>query len=135
MHSENNNPPLSVLVVDDDEAIRKLLRRWVEQWGFDVRTAGSAHDALALMVAHPAAIVLCDIRMPGRDGVWLIRQIREVWPQTVPVMTSAVSEPDVVEQVRLLGAVDFVTKPVGRESFRQAIDRAVSAWHERGSDR
>ena len=135
MHSEKKDPQLSVLVVDDDDAIRKLLRRWLEQWQFAVRTAGSATDALTLMIAHPAAIVLCDIRMPGRDGVWLMQQIREAWPQTVLVMTSAVSEPEVVEQVRMLGAVDFVTKPVGRESFRQAIDRAASAWRDRAIDR
>ena len=126
MYSEHA-PQLSVLVVDDDEAMRRLLRRWLEEWQFGVRTAGSATDALALMIAHPAAIVLCDIRMPGRDGVWLMQQIGEAWPQTVLVMTSAVSDPDVVELVRNLGAVDFVTKPVGRESLRQAMDRAEKA--------
>jgi DNA-binding NarL/FixJ family response regulator len=51
--------------------------------------AGSATDALALMVAHTSNIVLCDIRMPGRDGVWLMQKIMEAWPQTVFVMTSA----------------------------------------------
>jgi DNA-binding NtrC family response regulator len=114
----------SVLVVDDDEAIRKLLRRWLEQWGFSVRSASSADSALALMAASPAAIVLCDIRMPGRDGVWLMQQIREEWPATALIATSGVSELAVLERVRRLGAVDFVPKPVGRESLKQAMDRA-----------
>ena len=119
--------PLSVLVVDDEEGVRSLLRRWLERWHFTVRTAGSATDALALMIAHPSDIVLCDIRMPGRDGVWLVEKLTEAWPTTVFVMTSGVSDADVIERVRRLGAVDFVPKPVGRESFREAMDRAVKA--------
>jgi DNA-binding NtrC family response regulator len=117
----------SVLVVDDDEAVRNVLRRWLEQWRFAVRSAGSADDALGLMAEHAAAIVLCDIRMPGHDGLWLMQQVREQWPRTVLIATSAVSEIDVVQQVRRLGAVDYVTKPVGRESLRQAMERAENA--------
>ena len=113
-----------MLVVDDDEAIRALLRRWLNQWGYAVRSADSADDALALMAEEAAAIVLCDIRMPGHDGLWLMQQIRNEWPHTVLIATSGVSELVVVEQVRRLGAVDYVTKPVGRESLRQAMERA-----------
>jgi two-component system cell cycle sensor histidine kinase/response regulator CckA len=127
LHGDNKDPKPSVLVVDDDEAIRRLLRRWLEQWQFAVRLAGSASDALALMAADPAAIVLCDVRMPDRDGVWLMQQIRERWPQTILIATSAGSDLDVIEQVRNLGAVDYVTKPVGRESLKQAMYRARKA--------
>lgn len=124
MDSENTAPNRVVLIVDDDPGIRKLLRHWLEQWQFPVRSAASAADALALMTADPAAIVLCDIRMPGRDGLWLMRQIKEGWPQTVLIATSGVSDLDVVVEVRELGVAAYVTKPVGRESLRQALERA-----------
>jgi DNA-binding NtrC family response regulator len=124
MHRDSTDPKRSVLVVDDDEAIRALLRHWLDQWGYAVRSAGSADDALALMADHAAEIVLCDIRMPGHDGLWLMQQIRNQWPQTAFIATSGVSEVAVVEQVRRLGAIDYVTKPVGRESLRQAMERA-----------
>jgi CheY-like chemotaxis protein len=127
MHRDPTDQKRAVLVVDDDDAIRALLRRWLDQWGYAVRSAGSANDALALMADHAAGIVLCDIRMPGQDGVWLMQQIRNEWPQTVLIATSGVSELSVIEQVRRLGAVDYVTKPVGRESLRQAMARADKA--------
>jgi CheY-like chemotaxis protein len=127
MHRDPPDPKRAVLVVDDDGAIRALLRRWLDQWGYAVRSAGSADDALALMAEEAAAIVLCDIRMPGHDGLWLMQLIRNEWPHTVLIATSGVSELGVVEQVRRLGAVDYVTKPVGRESLRQAMERAAKA--------
>ena len=60
-----------VLVVDDEEAIRTLLSRWLMSWGYTTRLAASANDALEQLTAAPASIVLCDVMMPVHDGLWL----------------------------------------------------------------
>src|SRR5258705_13539866 len=72
----------TVLVVDDDEATCRLLAEWIGHLGFDVATALSAHAALNIMRTHPADVAFCDIVMPGKDGIWLIDQLRHHFPET-----------------------------------------------------
>lgn len=120
-------PELSALVVDDEAPVRELLRRWLERWGYRVKEAASATTALEVMLTEPALIILCDIRMPGHDGFWLIERVRERWPQTAIIMATGLDDIPTVLRSRQLGAVDYVSKPFGRELLRQALDRANAA--------
>jgi DNA-binding NtrC family response regulator len=113
-----------VMVVDDEEGVRQLLSRWLSAWGYDTRVAISANDALEQMSAAPASIVLCDVVMPVRDGIWLAEQIARQWPETAVIMASGAQDMDTVTRSRQHGAVDFVSKPFGREMLLQALRRA-----------
>jgi CheY-like chemotaxis protein len=113
-----------VLVVDDEESIRKLLTRWLSGWGYQSREASHADAAIELMTAEPAAIMLCDVMMPVHDGIWLAEQVRTRWPQTAIIMASSAQDMETVTRMRKQGAVDYVTKPFGREMLRQALQRA-----------
>jgi DNA-binding NtrC family response regulator len=113
-----------VLVVDDEESIRNLLTRWLKAWGYESREAGNANQAIEQMTAEPAAIMLCDVMMPVHDGIWLAEQVRERWPKTAVIMASSAQDMDTVLRMRKQGAVDYVTKPFGREMLHQALLRA-----------
>lgn len=113
-----------VLVVDDEESIRKLLTRWLSGWGYESKEAGNANEAIERMGAEPAAIILCDVMMPVHDGIWLAEQVRTRWPQTAVIMASSAQDMETVMRMRKQGAVDYVTKPFGREMLRQALLRA-----------
>ena len=119
-----------VLLVDDEELIRNFLRRRLEGWGFAVEEAENATQALRRMLAEPAGIAIIDIRMPGRDGLWLAEQIRERWPRTAIIMASGADDIRSIETSRRIGAVDYVPKPFDREILRQALVRAVTAIGE-----
>ena len=67
----------SVLIVDDENVVRDLMARWLESGGFTVTTAASAEEALGRFEPLPPAVALCDIRMPGHDGIWLAERIRQ----------------------------------------------------------
>ena len=114
----------SVMVVDDEFTQRELLRHWLEKWGYPFRLVDGASVALEEMLADPADILLVDIKMPERDGFWLIERVRPKWPRAAIIMVSGMLELDVVERARRMGAMDFVSKPFGRELLRQALDRA-----------
>ena len=116
----------SVLVVDDELPVRQFLRRWLEGWGYAVTEAGSAPEALAVMLAEPASIILCDIKMPEHDGLWLAERVRAQWPQTAIIMATALDDTPTVLKSRDLGAVDYVRKPFGRELLLQALRRATA---------
>lgn len=117
----------SVLIVDDEAPIRKFLRRRLEAWGYRVREAASATEALEMMLSEPATIAIVDIKMPGRDGLWLTEQIRQRWTRTAVIIATGADDIGSVEKSRKLGAVDYVLKPFDRELLRQALVRASTA--------
>jgi two-component system response regulator AtoC len=121
--------PSTVLVVDDEPAMRELLRRWVSGWGYTVRTAARAPEALEAMLADPAEIMLVDITLPGHDGFWLVERVRAKWPRTAFIMATAAAEIDLIERSKRAGAADYVLKPFGRELLWQALDRAMTVVH------
>lgn len=115
-----------ILVVDDEAAIRDILSRRLTQWGHEVVAAHGAEAALEAMAGEPAQIVFCDVIMPVFDGVWLAKQIRERWPDTVIVAVSGAQEMETVVKMRRYGAIDYVAKPIGREMLHQALARALA---------
>jgi two-component system, NtrC family, response regulator AtoC len=122
---------MRVLVVEDEAAVAELLRRWLTEWNYEVNTAASTTEALKTMLAEPAEIILCDIRMPGHhDGLWLAERVRAKWPRTAIIIASGVVDTDFVEKSQRIGAIDYVTKPFGREVLRKALDRAAAALGE-----
>ncbi|MFN8222039.1 MAG: response regulator transcription factor [Gaiellales bacterium] len=102
----------TVLLIDDDRALRKLLRAYLEQESINVIEAGSGEEGLAALDRAAPALVLLDVRLPGIDGFEVLRRLDSTG-QTVPVIlvTSVDDELDQLVGYRL-GAVDYVVKPV-----------------------
>jgi putative two-component system response regulator len=114
-------------VIDDDSSTRGFLRHWLEVMGYVVKEAASADSALTMMLTDPAAIVLCDIDMPGHDGLWFAERALSQWPSTAIVFASGVDKMETIERARWLGAVDYVQKPFQWEMIAQAMRRAAEA--------
>jgi len=119
-----------VLVVDDEPVVRQFLTRCLEKWGYAAKEAGSAAEALEMMVAAPASVVLCDIKMPGHDGLWLSERLRNLWPQTAVIMVTAIDDLQSVRDSREHGAVDYITKPIAPERLLEALRRATAPSSE-----
>jgi DNA-binding NtrC family response regulator len=116
----------TVLVVDDDDATCQLLGEWVRLLGFDVMTAHGAIEALALMRDRPAQVAFCDIVMPGRDGVWLIDQLRRHFPGTAVVVATGMTRLD--PSVTLAPSVTgYIIKPFDFEDVAAAVGGAFAA--------
>jgi putative nucleotidyltransferase with HDIG domain len=125
--------PDPILIVDDEPDVRRVLARWLDRRGYRVRTAGSAEDALTCMAKEPAAVALCDIRMPGRDGLWLLARLREEFPETAVVMATGVGEIAPAVLSLRQGVVDYLTKPFTAERLADAVQRAMD-WHAVASE-
>jgi putative nucleotidyltransferase with HDIG domain len=121
-------PAQTVLVVDDETGVRDLLSRWLVAVGYDVTAASGADEALHVMEGGAAAVALCDIRMPGHDGLWLADRLRREYPETAVIMATGVQDVDPAVQSLRHGVVDYLTKPFGRDRLREAISRGVQ-WH------
>ena len=81
----------SVLVVDDDARVRDVLINLVDSFGYDVEAVCGSEEALDALNGRSADVALCDVNMPGRDGVWLAGQIREQYPHTAIIMATGVT--------------------------------------------
>lgn len=123
----------SVIVVEDEDSVRDLLVRWLEASGYVVAPARNAEDALARLEASPAAVALCDIRMPGKDGLWLAGRIRQRFPDTAVIMSTGVQDVHASIESMRNGVVDYLTKPFGRDRLRDAVARGVE-WHQAAWD-
>jgi len=115
-------PLTSVLIVDDEPAVRDLMSRWVSALGLRPQTAASADEALATLRTHHYDMAVIDVLMPGHDGLWLASQVQRAHPHTAVVIATAYTE--------LLGdaagqwpIADFLVKPFQRERFALAVDR------------
>lgn len=110
-----------ILVVDDEPNLRLMFRSALESAGHAVAEAADGRQALRMIEASPADLVLLDLQMPEMDGMATLRRLREAG-QNVPVVivTAHGSIPDVVAAMRL-GAIDFLGKPVTPPALRRAV--------------
>ena len=119
----------SVLVVDDEPGVRELIARWLTAGGFHVHTASNADEALGRVHDAAPAVALCDIRMPGHDGLWLAQHIRQEAPETAVIMATGVQDVGSAVTTLRQGVIDYLTKPFGRDRLRESVLRGVE-WHK-----
>jgi len=118
-------PRPRLLVVDDDAAAVESLREIFDREGFGVRTASSGEEGLDVLRGEDFDVVLADLRMPGMDGMDLLRAVKALRPDTeVVIMTAFGTIERAVEAMRE-GAYDFVTKPLKRPLVVRSVTRAT----------
>lgn len=106
-----NDELSSVLVVDDEEPIRKVLRRLLDRNGYDCMTAADADEARKLLRDKPFAIVLTDMNMPGVSGLDLIMQITAEYPDIATVMITGLDDAKLADAALEMGAYGYIIKP------------------------
>ncbi len=118
------DPGRTILLVDDEEGIRRVLSLSLADLGYPVRTAASAEEALALFHEFSPPVVLTDIKMPGMDGLELLRAIKAESPDTEVVLITGHGDLDLAIQGIKRDATDFVTKPISDDALIIALNRA-----------
>src|SRR3954453_8270419 len=112
----------SVLIVDDEPAVRDLMSRWLSPLGLPPQTAGSAAEALATLRTQHYDLAVIDVMMPGHDGLWLANEVQRAHPHTAVVIATAHTEL-LDAEAQQPPIVDFLIKPFQRERFALAVDR------------
>ncbi|MFH1833492.1 MAG: response regulator, partial [bacterium] len=115
----------SILIVDDDARIRKSLTLGLGAVADEVRSAEDAEKALSALAESPADVVLADVRMPGMDGLQLLRILRERVPGVSVIMMTAFDDLPTVATAMREGAVDFMVKPLDLHQLRRVIGRVL----------
>lgn len=114
-----------ILVVDDEGAIRYSVSKTLQRVGYHVSEAESGEKALEMLVQQEFDVILTDIRMPGIDGVELLRRIKEIAPDSsVILMTGYASLSTAVEALRL-GAHDYLIKPSSSQDIKHSVSEGL----------
>lgn len=119
------NAKAKVLVVDDEEVVRRAYIRTLSGESCSVEEAWNGSEALLAMEKQPFDLVLLDQRMPGIDGMAVLKTIKENWPESEVIMITGYPAIEAAKQAVALGAYDYLAKPVGPDEVINAANAAV----------
>jgi putative two-component system response regulator len=115
----------TLLIVDDEAAIRRVLCQKLSREGYQCEEADTAEQALNTLAISPIALVMLDIKMPGKSGIELLPEIKSAYPDTAVIMATAVNDINVAIQCLKQGADDYICKPFNLEEVSLAVQRAL----------
>ena len=119
-----NNREVSILIIDDEEPIRRLLALYLSE-EYTCVTAASAEEGMALMAASSFNLVMTDITMPGSSGIELCKHIHQCYPETVVIMVSGMTDITCAIEAMRQGAFDYVVKPFDLSQVLMAVERGL----------
>ena len=114
-----------ILVVDDEEVVRLSHIRTLASMHCNVEVVRDGNEALQVMEQRPADVVLLDLRMPGMDGMSVLKMIKQRWPETEVVIITGYPTVETAKEAVRLGAFDYLAKPVGPDDVINATNGAV----------
>jgi len=116
---------ISILIVDDEESVRDSLYNWFIEDGFRVECAENAKRALTILESDQFDIILTDIKMPGMDGLEMLRRIKSIKPDSIVIVMTAFATVDTAVKALKDGAYDYVTKPFDPDDLTHLIRNAT----------
>ena len=116
---------ISILIVDDEESVRDSLYNWFIEDGFRVEVAENAKRALIILESDQFDIILADIKMPGMDGLEMLRRIKSIKPESIVIVMTAFATVDTAVKALKDGAYDYVTKPFDPDDLTHLIRNAT----------
>jgi len=114
-----------ILIVDDEELVRELLYQKLSGEGYQCQKAGSAAQALDELKSNPVALVILDIKMPGKSGMELLPDLRVKYPDTAVIMATAIADAGTAIRCMRGGAYDYITKPFNLDEVVLSVGRAL----------
>jgi putative two-component system response regulator len=116
---------MSVTLVDDEPTALDVLTRAARSWSFETQGANSAEQAVRLLEQRLTPVVVTDLRMPGRGGVWLVREVQRRWPEVAVIVVTAGHDTDAVSECLSAGALHYFLKPINLDEFRHALETTL----------
>lgn len=116
---------IKVLIIDDERPIRETLEMFLREKGYEVATSEDGKEGLEAVQRVRPEIVILDIRLPGMDGLEVLRRIKEKGEETQVIMITAYHDTETTRQAMKLGAYEYIRKPLDADEFENAIEKAV----------
>ena len=115
----------TILIIDDDTSLRRVLEYNLQEAGYAVGTAASGEEGLSLFDEVSPALVITDMKMPGMDGMQVLKAVKERSPEALVIMITAFGTVDIAVEAMKAGAYDYITKPFNRDELRLTVAKAL----------
>jgi putative nucleotidyltransferase with HDIG domain len=123
--ADSPSEPTRILIVDDDSSVRDVISVLLTEEGYAVTAVSSAQAAIDAAQLSEYSLVISDVRMPGKDGFWLLERMRELHPDTAVIMLTAFGDTEAAVECLRNGAADYLLKPPKVTELIRAIERAL----------
>ena len=122
---EYPSPNARVLIIEDDEEMRSLLKDFFVEEGFETDSVSNGYNALGILIRKPFDLVITDIRMPGLTGLDILPRIKKLQPSVSIIMITAFGSEDVRRRAYERGATIYLEKPIHFQKLRELIHQMV----------
>jgi two-component system, NtrC family, response regulator PilR len=122
-------PQVKILVVDDEEFMRKLISNILSKAGMEVFSAENGEQALRVLKEKSCDVVVSDVRMAGMSGFELLKQVKSQYPNTAFVVMTGFADSYSIKDALLKGADEYITKPFKNHEVTLVIERAYWRIH------
>jgi len=131
------NDKASILIVDDEEVVRRSHLRSLADSGCHAEAAEDGRQAISVMEQHPFDVILLDLRMPGLDGMDVLKTIKKRWPESEVVVITGYPTIETAKEAVRLGAQNYIAKPIGPDEVVKAANDAMmqKRWTLRSDSR
>ena len=117
---------VKLLIVDDEKEICEFLKEFFEERSYRVVTANSGQDALEKVRSEKPSLILLDMKMPGMDGLEVLKRIKKTSPEVKVIMVTAVGTQDKINEALHLGADNYITKPLSLDYLEDDVKKKVA---------
>jgi len=117
-----------ILIVDDEPIVRESLRDWLQDAGYRVMTAESGEQALDMITKQDFCVLILDIRLPGRTGIAVLKEVRDKKPDMKAIIITAYPTSDLTAEALRLGAMDCLVKPIVPDDLERLVRDAVRKY-------
>jgi heterodisulfide reductase subunit A len=116
----------TILVVDDEPIVRESIRDWLKEAGYNVMTAETGEEAIKLLDKYDISILVIDVRLPGRTGISVLKDVKASKPQIKSIVITAYPSEELSEEAKKQGAVDYLVKPINPDDLEVLIRDTLS---------
>ena len=111
----------SVLIVDDEPIVRESIKDWLKDAGYQVAAVESGEEALEIIEKQDFSVMVLDIRLPGKTGMTVLKEIKAQRPWIKSIIITAYPSAETTTEATKLGAVDYLIKPVAPDDLERLI--------------
>ena len=125
---------MKILVVDDEDIVLESCQAVFELHGFEAQFAPSADKALEVMKNNGFDLLLIDVKMPKKDGMYLMRKIKEQWPDMPIIVMSGYYTTETIQEAMRMGATTFIAKPFEPDELMETIRNVIAKEERHGKE-
>jgi DNA-binding NtrC family response regulator len=117
-----------ILIVDDEPIVRESIGEWLKDAGYEVATVETGEEAIAMIQKKDFGVLVLDVRLPGKTGIMVLRDIKVLKPEIKSIIITAYPTSELAAEAKELGAIDYLVKPIAPDDLERLIRETLQQY-------